>query len=116
MSKDNAVYFDREKNEFVGLDDTLKQDLQKNYLGIDIEKELVKMKRWLNLKGKDINGTIGFIINWLNNAVPSSPLNSTNGFFNFMEGDTPLANSFKTYLEDLWKGKANLFQFNQISR
>lgn len=117
MAKDKrtSVYFDREKLEFVGLDDVVKKQLIETYQGIDLDRELNKMKIWLgSSKGKDRKGTIGFIMNWLQNATPSIPHVSID--LDLMESDSPLGLLLQDYRKDLWKNRENILEFNTIRR
>lgn len=116
MSKDkrNSVYFDRDKLDFVGLDDVVKKQLSEAYPGIDIDSELKKMSLWLcTSKGKTRKGNIGFIMNWLSNAsVPTQEISQST----ITELDSSLDSLFKDYRKDLWKNREHILEFNTIRR
>lgn len=118
MAKDKrtSVYFDRDKLHFVGLEDAHIKQLKETYKGIDVESELKKMVLWLiSSKGKKRKGNIGFILNWLNNASPSTAP-SVSEQFDLMEQDTPLRPLIQEYLKELWKGKEHILEFNKIRK
>jgi hypothetical protein len=116
MAKENrtGVYFDRELNKFQGLDQQIVKQLYSTYDGINVDGELKKMSIWLmsDSKGKTRKGTIGFIINWLNNATPMPP--TTSEHLDLMQSDSPLGRVVRDYLMDLWKDKEHILQFNTI--
>lgn len=119
MAKENdtSVYFDRERLCFVGLEDAHIKHLKDIYKGIDVDLELKKMCFWLDSsKGKKRKGHIGFIINWLNNASPPNTAPTTNQQLDFMEYDSPLRPLLLDYLQELWKGKEHILEFNKIKR
>lgn len=102
MAKDKgtSVYFDRDKLHFIGLDTAHLQQLKDTYPTVDVESELKKMGLWLtSSKGTKRKGNIGFIINWLNNASPKTPIEQEP---DLLEQDTPLRPWFDTYLKELW--------------
>lgn len=114
--KRTSVYFDRDKRTFIGLEDAHIQQLKETYKGIDVQSELKKMGLWLiSEKGNKRKGNIGFILNWLNNASPSTAP-SINEQFDLMEQDTPLRPLIQEYLKDLWKGREHILEFNKIRR
>ncbi len=116
MAKDKStsVHFDREKLYFVGLEEAHIKQLKDSYKGVDVESELKKMGLWLlSAKGKSRKGNLGFIINWLNNAVPSVPAIEEPIS---LEEDTPLRPYMNDYLRDLWKGKEHILEFNKIKK
>lgn len=115
MAKDKhaSVTFNREENKFSGLDLQVLKQLQDTYDGIDIERELKKMALWLQTeKGLKRQGTIGFILNWLNNATPMPP--TTTEHLDLMQSKTPLGHVVREYLMELWKNKEHIFEFNTI--
>lgn len=106
--KHTAVYFDREKSQFVGLDAACMKQLKEAYPNVNVAAEVIKMISWLNSpKGKDRKGTIEFIIKWLNNNSPR-PSKTLE-----IEQDTPLRPHIEAYLKDLWKGKEHLLEMNK---
>lgn len=103
--------------EFVGLTEAHIEKLKQVYKGVNVEAELMKMSVWLaGPKGEKRVGTIAFILNWLSNAMPieSRPPNSEQ--LAFLEDGSPLRPFMLEYLEDLWKGREHLLQFNTIKR
>lgn len=110
------VKFDREKREFVGLSEEHKKDLAGIYKGVDIETELKKMGLWLlSTKGKNRQGTIGFIMNWLGNATPNPP--STTAQLDLLDSQSPVSTLLlEHYLQDLWKNKDHIHKFNLIQK
>lgn len=100
-----SVYFDRNENRFIGIDDALKAKLIQLYPGVDLESELIKMSIWLNSeKGKRRTGTISFILNWLSNAPRMSSSFTRSGPF--------LPSLYLSYLQDIWKKCETLLDFN----
>lgn len=115
MAKDKrtSIYFDRDKFLFIGLEDAHLKQLKDTYTGIDVDSELKKMGLWLNSeKGSKRKGNIGFILNWLNNACPSSVTNGQK--LDPLEYDSPIRPVLLDYLKDLWKGKEHILEFNKI--
>lgn len=105
--KHTSVYFDREKLQFMGLDDACMKQMKEAYPGVNIASEIKKMQLWLTSpKGRDRKGTISFIMNWLGNCPASSSAPE-------IEQDTPLRPLLDTYLRDLWKGKEHLLEMNK---
>jgi hypothetical protein len=107
----NFIYFDRSKRKFMGIDAFTKKHLKSIYKDIDIETEFNKMALWLmSSRGLDRAGDINFITGWLNRATPCvhdvqcDPLAE----------NSPLAPAYLGYLEDLWKNRETLFQFNTM--
>lgn len=108
-----SVYFDREYNKFHGLNSQILKDLYFTYDGLDVDRELKKMALWLQSeKGIKRKGTIGFILNWLNNASPMPP--TTTEHLDLMQSDSPLGKVVREYLLDLWKDKDHILQLNTI--
>lgn len=110
MAKENhtAVYFDRENERFIGLDDARIQQLKDAYPGVNIVVELNKMILWLTSpKGIKRKGELSFIMNWLNNVTPSQSLLPD------IEQNNPLRPYLNTYLKDLWIGKEHLLEINK---
>jgi hypothetical protein len=100
------VHFDREKQQFVGIDELMKKHLINSYPGIDIEKEFGKMSVWLNTpKGKTRKGNISFIMNWLGNAEPTRPTKE-------VEIDKHLEPLRENYCKELWKNREHILAFN----
>lgn len=115
MTKDKraSVFFDRETNKFRGLDSQTLKQIQETYDGIDVETEIKKMCLWLTSeKGMKRKGTIGFILNWLNNITPMPP--TTNEHLDLMQSDSPLGKHVREYLLDLWKDREHILEFNTI--
>ena len=101
------VYFDRDQQQFIGLDELTKKHLATSYPGIDVDKELGKMSIWLNTpKGKSRKGSISFIMNWLGNAEPSRPTQEA-------VIDKALEPLREKYCKDLWKNREHILTFNQ---
>jgi hypothetical protein len=114
--KRTSVYFDRETLKFVGIDDAVKKQLKETYKGIDVDSELNKMAIWLtSSKGKKRKGNIGFVMNWLNNASPSTAP-TIKEHYDLLESDSPLASLLQDYLKDLWKNREHILEFNTIRR
>lgn len=114
MAQDNrsSVYFDRDTNKFHGLDNKIMAQLRETYKGINVEQELSKMAIWLlSAKGKSRKGTIGFILNWLNNKQPSF---GTTANLDLMQSDTTLGHLIREYLADGWKNNQHIYEFNTI--
>lgn len=67
-----SVYFDREKMEFIGLDELTIMKLEKRYPLVKVRLELARMANWLcfNEKGQKRKGNLGFINNWLDWSNP----------------------------------------------
>lgn len=115
MAKDKrtSVYYDREAENFRGIDSQILKQLEETYEGINIDAELKKMGVWLmSEKGKRRKGNIGFILNWLNNATPMPP--TTTEHLDLMQSDSPLGHLVREYLMDLWKDKEHILSFNTI--
>ncbi len=111
--KHTSVSFDREHNKFKGLDSQILKQLQDTYDGIDVDKEIKKMSLWLiSEKGVKRKGTIGFIINWLNNATPMPP--TTTEHLDLMQSDSPLGQLVRDYLLELWKDRDHILELNTI--
>lgn len=109
--KHTSVYFDREQNKFKGLDSQILKQLQDTYDGIDVDKEIKKMSLWLiSEKGVKRKGTIGFIINWLNNATPMPP--TTTEHLDLMQSDSLLGQLVRDYLLELWKDRDHILELN----
>ena len=107
------MYFDRTLHTFVGLDAVLIQELKSLYPGINVDAEFVKMRDWLqSSKGKNTLGAINFIINWLNRLVPQQEFPSAEKQLEYLQSDSFLCQVIKDYLEDLWKGREHLLNFN----
>lgn len=115
MVKDNcgSVYYDRESKKFLGLDSKVFKQLEETYEGVNVSAELNKMSLWLESeKGKRRKGTIGFIINWLNNTTPMPPTQSEH--FDMIQGNSPLGQLVREYLMGLWEKSENILEFNTI--
>jgi hypothetical protein len=109
LSKE-SVYFDRSTSQFLGTKEAFKQ-LYDSYKNIDVVAELNKMVLWLNSsKGLRRKGDIRFIMNWLNNATPSAPVERTDPI------DTTLEPIMQDYRKDLWQGKEHILEFNTMRR
>jgi hypothetical protein len=109
MKSKSDVYFGRSSGVFVGLNADLREELHRKYPLIALEKEFARMTSWLlSPKGKSRKDTIGFIINWLNNATPSpsdAPKDAPN---------EEISNMLNFYLEELWKAHPHLYMFNRL--
>lgn len=108
MKKQNAIYFDRSSGTFAGLSTDLKNELALQYPLVSLDQEIPRMVSWLQSpKGKARKGTLGFILNWLNNAtpVPCEKEERTNSA-------TPVL--LNLYLEELWKQHPYLYMFNRL--
>ena len=106
--KRTAVYFDRDKSQFVGLDSVYMEHLRDMFPGVNVALELKKMVLWLiSPRGLDTKGTINFITNWLE----KSPV--TQSLLPGIEQDNPLRPHIDTYLKGLWKGKEHLLEKNK---
>lgn len=105
--KRTAVYFDRVACQFVGLSDARIKQLEEAYPGIDVGLQLKRMGIWLTgPKGLKREGSINFIMNWLNMSTPTAPtIQNTD--------DTPLRPEINSYLKDLWQGKEHLLEMNK---
>lgn len=115
MVKDNcgSVYYDREAGKFCGLDSKVLKQLEETYEGINVSAELNKMSLWLGSeKGKRRKGTIGFVLNWLNNATPMPPTRSEH--IDIIQSPTPLGQHVREYLMGLWEKSENILEFNTI--
>lgn len=113
MKNDKAVRFDRNTKEFIGLDDAIKHELKAAYKGKDVEAELAKMKLWLlSPRGKGRKGSMGFIINWLNNASTSTVF--TQAVDHAINSD--LIDLLRDYRKGLWKNCEHLLEINTITR
>ncbi len=110
MSKDKRVfvYFDHSESTFVGITPVVIQQLSEAYVGVDVESELRKMALWLqSAKGKSRQGTINFIMNWLERALPTlKPSDS------YAEPNTPLSDLYADYLSGLWKNSEHILEMN----
>ena len=109
MKKHPSVHFDRNLGSFVGLSESIMKELHRNYPNVALEKELARMTTWLkSSKGKQRKGTIGFIINWLNNATTSLPEKKD-------EPCEEIPAILNPYLEELWKEHPHLYLFNRLA-
>lgn len=110
MEKEH-IYYDRNLNKFIGLDDKEFAKLERAFPGIDIEAELNKMGLWLNSsKGKRRIGSISFILNWLRNVGKTlAPVRDHTR-------STSMVSLINDYLEDLWKNRQHILEFNQIRK
>ncbi len=114
--KSTSVYFDRENLTFVGLTEAHIKKLQETYKSLDVSVELKKMELWLtSSKGKTRKGSIGFILNWLNNASPQGSVPSTSEQLD-LNYCPVLGSVMQEYLRDLWKGREHIFELNMIKR
>lgn len=115
MAKDKrtSVHFDRDKRQFVGLDDVQLKEIKEAYPQIQVELELKKMALWLcSSKGERRQGNLAFITNWLSNATP--PKQAVNPSLNKIEEEyTPLRPYLDEYLRDLWKGREYILELNK---
>ncbi len=102
------VYFDRQTQEFVGLDERSLELLTDAYHGVDVITELKKMKIWLTnaAKGKRVRGRIQFITNWLSRAKPKDKETS------FIDPDTALEKLYNHYVQELWRNREFLLELN----
>jgi len=101
------MHFDREKGEFIGLDDKIRAQLNKSYPDKDIDGELKKMAVWLQSpRGKKHKGALSFVTKWLDNA-------NVNRMY---IKETPAPPKMNNYLEKLWKNCSHLLEFNQIQQ
>lgn len=118
MSKRQTIHFDRQTNEFVGLDADLLKQLGETFPAVEVTKELLKMKIWMqnNPKGKETKGTINFIMAWLNRIEPTSKLTSVNEYYDLVSSDTPLGAIYREYLQELWKDREHIYTLNQINK
>jgi len=116
MAKSNrsSVYFDRTLRCFVGIEGAVLEELKKAFPTLNIESELSKMILWLEgPKGKKRVGHIGFIMNWLNNAVPCGQMPSVDKQLELLtDDDSFLSRIILDYLRELWKDKEHLLSFN----
>lgn len=113
MGNTASIYFDREKQVFVGLDGIHLQKLKETYQHVDVDTELNKMTLWLlSPKGKKRKGNIGFILNWLNNATPCFKP-SMNDHLDLLETESPLRLLINDYLRELWKGREHILEINK---
>lgn len=110
MGKNTSVYFDYTSREFVGLDSDTLNYLRLNYVGVDIEREIKAMGAWLVAKGGKRKGTLGFIVNWLNNATPQTSIQSKQELLE----DSPLSEPLAAYLEELWTNCRHILDMNRI--
>lgn len=109
------IYFDREKDEFVGITDKVKKQLKELHPSTDLERELLKMTMWLRSpKGKNRKGTIDFISKWLNNANKFSPPPQMPSFAVIIDPNSPLAIMYQDYLQELWKNREHILEANTI--
>lgn len=101
--KGASVYFDRVKNEFIGIDEDLKNSLRSSYPDKELDKELSNMKAWLcSPRGKKRKGTLQFILNWLGNG-----LYKINEAHNLSLDELQLE-----YLEEIWSKSHHLLVLN----
>jgi hypothetical protein len=106
-----SIYFDRSTSQFLGTKEAIKQ-LHDTYKGIDVTCELNKMALWLNSsKGLRRKGNIAFIMNWLNNATPSTAIAERTDPI-----DTTLEPIMNDYRKDLWKEREHILEFNTFRR
>lgn len=90
------------------MQDTYLQQLKDTYTRIDVDFELKKMALWLQTsKGKARKGCSAFIINWLNNSIPTLPEKKTE-----KTEETPLRPTVNEYLRELWKGREHILELN----
>lgn len=112
-----SVYFDREKLSFVGLKESNLKQLKETFNTIDIDAELKKMALWLQTsKGKKRKGNIGFILNWLNNASPPHKCPTIADPIDPVEYDLNMRPLLLDYLQDLWKGREHILEFNKARK
>lgn len=113
MGNSGSIYFDREKQKFVGLEGINLQKLKETYQHVDVDTELKKMSLWLTSpKGLRRKGTIDFILNWLNNAAPCFKP-SMNDHLDLLESESPLRLLINDYLRELWKGREHILEINK---
>lgn len=98
-----SVYYDRDAQSFVGLDIN---KLKETFKSVDIDQELKKMELWLqSSKGKRRKGNLNFIISWLSKISPRK-------YVQLEMFDSSLLPYLDNYLEDLWKNRQHILEFN----
>ena len=113
MAKEDRILisYDRLKRQFVGITPELLTELENTFPTVNVVQEIKKMALWLMTpKGAKRKGNLKFILSWLTRSIPEAPTICQP--VNFEDSDSPLPLLVKTYLDELWQGKDNLFHFN----
>ncbi len=102
------VHFDRKISQFVGVNETLIQDLSKTYPHVNVKSEFMKMRHWLlhTQKGIHRNADMGFICHWLNNVIMEREESTSL--------ETPLGSYIADYLKGLWKNREHVLALNSL--
>lgn len=125
MGKRTSVYFDRERECFVGLTEEFLEPFKAKRPTVDYPYQIRKMIEWLltNPKGKKKVATSKFVSDWFERATPSPYLEkqlaeeqavATPEQLESVE-DTPLRPYITEYLRELWKGREYLLEINKIT-
>jgi hypothetical protein len=102
-----SVSFDRSACCFVGLTPAIMSQLYVLFPGVNVDKELLVMSQWMLVKGKDIKGSLSFIMNWLDRVKPNPAAQS-------VLPDPTISHLLNDYLEDLWKNNSHIYEFNKM--
>jgi hypothetical protein len=118
MVKRGQVYFDREAYKFMGINDVILKKLKDTYPGLDVEHELKKMELWLmDPEGIIRKGTLQFISNWLSNASRfQKTFTKQTAPIEQEVKNTEITPAMEEYVKDLWKGKEELLNYNQLKK
>lgn len=116
MGKRASIYYDRAKQEFVGLDEKKLKGLRETYSRVNVDEELKKMGWWLTTpKGSRRVGNIAFILKWLGNCEQSSGSSTPRDRDGYIELDTPIRLQLNEYLKELWKNREHILELNKKS-
>lgn len=108
--RNNRIFFDRTKNQFVGLTEDMMIELKKKHTQQDIDTQLDKMAAWL-IKHKRTVGTLEFIKNWLNRSYKPEVAVALPQPTKKQKQDT----IYELYLRELWMNSEKLLSFNTLT-
>ena len=110
MRYTNDPHFCRDTSEFVNITEQMKLTLSHQFPGVDVDRELDKMREWLltNTRGKTYKGGLDFVRKWLARAFasPIKPLDVANSEPSY------IPDAMEGYLKDLWKDNKHLLDRN----
>lgn len=103
--KRTSIFFDREANEFSGLNSEVLADLRSAFPGVNLTIEFLKMSDWLiSSKGNNTKGSMSFITNWLSRAPATLKVEVLQ--------DARISGLVTDYLDGAWKTYAHLETLN----
>ncbi len=120
--KRTSIYFDRERECFVGLTEEFIAPFKAQRPTVDYPYQIRKMTEWMitTTKGKRTVGTAKFVRDWFNRALPSPYLEKQLAEEKAQQQseaatDNPLRPYFEEYLRELWKGREFLLEINKMT-